>query len=176
MKFFKDPKNWKQEISSVFLTVGIVLFLLSFFVLGTPNALLLINCVMLLVPLILGSFWKMKLPAIIILLLSFAILWQEKTAYMPVRKVSPSGNVVFINPKGYNNCYKVRIGNQLFQTRASIFHNIYTSWKNDDCFVLDSSDVGIIEFRKENDCWVTSPNELSEEVFPEGEVVAHESK
>ena len=37
MKFFKDSKNWKQEISGIGLTAGFMLFLLSFLVLGKPN-------------------------------------------------------------------------------------------------------------------------------------------
>ena len=74
MKFFRDPKNWKQEISEIALSAGAAMFLLSFLVLGTPVAWLLANCILLLLPLIFGSWLKMKLPALILLLISGAVI------------------------------------------------------------------------------------------------------
>ena len=38
MKFFEDPKKWRSELAAIGLAAGSVLFFLSFFVLGKPNA------------------------------------------------------------------------------------------------------------------------------------------
>ena len=70
MKLFKDSKNWKQEISEIGLTAGFMLFLFSFLVLGNPNIWLLLSCIPLLIPLIFGSWWKMKLPAFLLIVIS----------------------------------------------------------------------------------------------------------
>ena len=74
MKFFREPKNWKQEISEIALTAGTAMFLLSFLVLGSPVVWLLTNCILLLLPLMFGSWLKMKLPALILLLISGAVI------------------------------------------------------------------------------------------------------
>ncbi len=42
MKFFKDPKNWRNELAAIGLSVGTVMFLLSFLVLGVPTVWLLV--------------------------------------------------------------------------------------------------------------------------------------
>ena len=162
MKFFKDPKNWKQEISGIGLTAGFMLFLLSLLVLGIPNIWLLFSCIPLLVPLIFGSWWKMKLPALLLIVISAGIIgstiyWQRR----PIGLNSPNDkSTAFLYRRGNNNCYTVKIDEQIFYTKASIYHNTKLEWQENDCFILKSSDVGNIEFRKENGVWKASPESL----------------
>ena len=48
--------------------------------------------------------------------------------------------------------------NILYQ--ASIYHNTKGEWQGNDRFTLKSSDVGDIEFRKENGVWKAAPESL----------------
>ena len=161
MKFFKDPANWKQEISEIGLTAGFILFLLSFLVLGNPSIWLLFSCVPLLIPLIFGSRWKMKLPALLIIILSGWIIFTWADQRKPVIETSNDGNNhAILVSQGNNNCYTVKIDGQVFYTHASIYHNAKSEWQGNDLFILKSSDVGDIEFRKENGVWKASPESL----------------
>jgi hypothetical protein len=162
MKLFKDPKNWKQEISGIGLTAGFMLFLLSFLVLGNPSIWLLFSCVPLLIPLIFGSRLKTKLPALLLILISAGIIgstiyWQRR----PISLNSPDDkSTAVLFRRGNNNCYTVKIDEQIFYTKASIYHNTKWEWQGNDCFIQKSSDVGDIEFRKENGVWKASPESL----------------
>ena len=162
MKLFKDPKNWKQEISGIGLTAGFMLFLLSFLVLGIPNIWLLFSCIPLLVPLIFGSWWKMKLPALLLIVISAGIIgstiyWQRR----PISLNSPDDkSTAVLFRRGNGNCYTVKIDEQIFYTKASIYHNTKWEWQGNDRFILKSSDVGDIEFRKENGVWKAAPESL----------------
>ena len=162
MKLFKDPKNWKQEISGIGLTAGFMLFLLSFLVLGNPNIWLLFSCIPLLIPLIFGSRLKMKLPALLLIVISAgiigsAIYWQRR----PISLNSPDDkSTAVLFRRGNGNCYTVKIDEQIFYTKASIYHNTKLEWQGNVCFILKSSDVGDIEFRKENGVWKASPESL----------------
>ena len=162
MKFFKDPKNWKQEISEIGLTAGFMLFLFSFLVMGNPSIWLLFSCIPLLVPLIFGSRLKMKLPALLLIVISAGIIgstiyWQRR----PIGLNSPNDkSTAFLYRRGNNNCYTVKIDEQIFYTKASIYHNTKLEWQGNVCFILKSSDVGDIEFRKENGIWKASPESL----------------
>ena len=162
MKLFKDPKNWKQEISGIGLTAGFMLFLLSFLVLGNPNIWLLFSCIPLLIPLIFGSWWKMKLPALLIMLIATAIIgsaiyWQRR----PISLNSPDDkSTAVLFRRGNGNCYTVKIDEQIFYTKVLIGRISTFDWKENDCFILKSSDVGDIEFRKENGVWKASPESL----------------
>ena len=162
MKFFKDPKNWKQEISEIGLTAGFMLFLFSFLVMGNPNIWLLFSCIPLLIPLIFGSRLKMKLPALLLIVISAGIIgstiyWQRR----PIGLNSPNDkSTAFLYRRGNNNCYTVKIDEQIFYTKASIYHNTKLEWQGNVCFILKSSDVGDIEFRKENGIWKASPESL----------------
>ena len=162
MKFFKDPANWQQEISKIGLTAGFMLFLLSFLVLGNPSIWLLFSCIPLLIPLIFGSWLKMKLPAFLLIVISAGIIgstiyWQRR----PIGLNSPNDkSTAFLYRRGNNNCYTVKIDGQVFYTHASIYHNAKSEWQGNDLFILKSSDVGDIEFRKENGVWKASPESL----------------
>ena len=162
MKFFKDPKNCKQEISEIGLTAGFMLFLFSFLVMGNPNIWLLFSCIPLLVPLIFGSWLKMKLPALLLIVISAGIIgstiyWQRR----PIGLNSPDDkSTAVLFRRGNNNCYTVKINEQIFYTKASIYHNTKLEWQGNDCFILKSSDVGDIEFRKENGVWKATPESL----------------
>ena len=162
MKFFKDPKNWKQEISEIGLTAGFMLFLFSFLVLGNPNIWLLFSCIPLLVPLIFGSRWKMMLPALLIMLIAAGII--GSTIYRqrrPINLNSPNGkNIAILYRRGNNNCYTVKIDEQIFYTKVLIGRISTFDWQENDCFILKSSDVGDIEFRKENGVWKATPESL----------------
>ena len=162
MKFFKDPANWQQEISKIGLTAGFMLFLLSFLVLWNLNIWLLFSCVPLLIPLIFGSRLKTKLPALLLILISAGIIgstiyWQRR----PISLNSPDDkSTAVLFRRGNNNCYTVKIDEQIFYTKASIYHNTKWEWQGNDCFILKSSDVGDIEFRIENGIWKASPESL----------------
>ena len=60
MKFFKDSKNWRNELAAIGLSIGIVLFFLSFLLLGDPTVWLLVACVPLLLPLLFGSWLNVQ--------------------------------------------------------------------------------------------------------------------
>ena len=162
MKLFKDPKNWKQEISGIGLTAGFMLFLLSLLVLGIPNIWLLFSCIPLLIPLIFGSWWKMKLPAFLLIVISAGIIgstiyWQRR----PIGLNSPNDqSTAFLYRRGNNNCYTVKIDEQIFYTKVLIGRISTFDWQGNDCFILKSSDVGDIEFRKENGVWKATPERL----------------
>ena len=162
MKFFKNPANWQQEISKIGLTAGFMLFLLSFLVLGNPSIWLLFSCVPLLISLIFGSRLKTKLPALLLILISAGIIgstiyWQRR----PISLNSPDDkSTAVLFRRGNNNCYTVKINEQIFYIKASIYHNVRCEWQGNDCFILKSSDVGDIEFRKENGVWKASPESL----------------
>ena len=88
MKFFKDPKNWRNELAAIGLSVGTVMFLLSFLVLGVPTVWLLVACVPLSLPLLSGSLLKMRLPALLILAISVWIIyyWQIRLTTVALDK------------------------------------------------------------------------------------------
>ena len=78
-----------------------------------------------------------------------------------ITEVSPDGKITAVlSPKGNNKCFTVEIAGQTFYTKASIYHNTKGEWQGNDCFILKSSDVGDIEFRKENSIWKASPESL----------------
>ncbi len=162
MKFFKAPANWQQEISGIGLTAGFMLFLLSFLVLGNPSIWLLFSCVPLLIPLIFGSWLKMKLPAFLLIVISAGIIgstiyWQRR----PIGLNSPNDkSTAFLYRRGNNNCYTVKIDGQFFYTKVLIGRISTFDWQGNDLFILKSSDVGDIEFRKENGIWKASPESL----------------
>lgn len=160
-KFFKDPKNWRGELAAIGMTAGAVLFFFSFFVLGDPNVWLLVSCLPLLLPIFFGPWLKMKLPALILVAVAGLFLHHAIITRKPVIDVSPDGSTTVICfPRGNNGCWIVRIGDQRFDTNASIYQNARIVWKDENRFILDSSDVGPIEFRKENGRWSTSPEHL----------------
>ena len=140
MKLFKDPKNWKQEISGIGLTAGFMLFLLSFLVLGNPNIWLLFSCIPVLVPLIFGSWLKMKLPAFLLIVISAgiigsAIYWQRR----PIGLNSPNDqSTAFLYRRGNNNCYTVKIDGQFFYSRGDTCcrNNRRVSLSADYCIVV----------------------------------------
>ena len=162
MKLFKDPKNWKQEISGIGLTAGFMLCLLSFLVLGNPNIWLLFSCIPLLIPLIFGSRLKMKLPALLLIVISAGIIgstiyWQRR----PIGLNSPNDkSTAFLYRRGNNNCYTLKIDGQFFYTKVLIGRISTFDWQGNDLFILKSSDVGNIEFRKENGVWKATPESL----------------
>ena len=156
MKFFKDPKNWRSELAAIGLAAGSVLFFLSFFVLGNPNVWLLVSCIPLLLPLFFGSWLKMKLPALLFLVLAGGI----SCRFDPIKVTSPDGKTVAIlDVRGNNNCYTVKLDKQVFHTGASIYQKARGVWKNNDLFVLESSDIGPTEFRRESGVWKASPED-----------------
>ena len=160
MKFFKDPKKWRSELAAIGLAAGSVLFFLSFFVLGNPNVWLLVSCIPLLMPLFFGSWLKMKLPALLFLVLAGWISFREITRFDPIKVISPDGKTVAIlYVRGNNNCYTVMLDKQVFYTGASIYQKARGVWKNNDLFELESSDIGPTEFRRENGVWKASPEE-----------------
>ena len=78
-----------------------------------------------------------------------------------ITEVSPGRkNTAILSRRGNNKCFTVKIEGQIFYTRASIYHNTKVEWKGDELFILKSSDVGDIEFRKENGVWKASPESL----------------
>ena len=161
MKFFKDPKNWRSELAAIGLAAGSVLFFLSFFVLGNPNVWLLVSCIPLLLPLFFGSWLKMKLPALLLLVLTGWISCREITRFDPIKVISPDGKTVAIlDVRGNNNCYTVKLDKQVFYTGASIYQNARGVWKNNTLFVLESSDIGPTEFRRESGVWKASPEDF----------------
>ena len=160
MKFFKDPKKWRSELAAIGLAAGSVLFFLSFFVLGNPNAWLLGSCIPLLLPLFFGSWLKMKLPALLFLALAGWISCREITRFDPIKVTSPDGKTVAIlYVRENNNCYTVKLDKQVFYTGASIYQKARGVWKNNDLFVLESSDIGPTEFRLESGVWKASPED-----------------
>ncbi len=160
MKFFKDSKNWRNELAVIGLSIGIVLFFLSFLLLGDPTVWLLVACVPLLLPLLCGSWLRMKLPALGVLSISIWIIALETTRFHPIKVVSPDGQTVAIlHVKGNNNCYTVIIGEQTFYTGASIYQKAHGVWNGNDLFVLESSDIGPTAFRRENGVWRATPEE-----------------
>ena len=162
MKFFKAPANWQQEISGIGLTAGFMLFLLSLLVLGIPNIWLLFSCIPLLVPLIFGSWLKMKLPAFLLIVISAGIIgstiyWQRR----PIGLNSPNDkSTAILYRRGNNNCSTVKIDGQFFYTKVLIGRISTFDWQGNDLFILKSSDVGDIEFRIENGIWKASPESL----------------
>ena len=78
MKFFKDPKNWRNELAAIGLSAGMAMFFLSFLMLGDPTVWLLVSCVPLLLPLLFGSWLRMKVPALLIMAISAWMIycWQ----------------------------------------------------------------------------------------------------
>ena len=178
MHFFKVSKKWKSELSLVGLSAGLVMFFLSFFVLGDPTIWLLVSCIPLLLPLIFGSWLKMKIPACLLIFVAGVFLWHSIESIRPIKTVSPGGTVIYLLPgqKNNNYCYIVQIGTQIFHTDASIYHKIQCVWKCDDIFILDSSDVGPIEFHKENGIWTTSSEHLHKYPSPVPIICTNELK
>ena len=161
MKFFKDPKNWRNELSAIGLAAGSVLFFLSFFVLGDPNVWLLVSCIPLLLPLTFGPWLKMRLPALLILTVSVWISFSAITKVHPMMEISPDGKTVAIlEVRGNNNCYTVNLDKQVFYTGASIYQNARGVWKTNNLFILESSDIGPTEFRRESGVWKASPEDF----------------
>ena len=159
MKFFKDPKKWENELAAIGLAAGSVLFFLSFFVLGDPNILLLVSCIPLLLPLTFGPWLKMRLPALLILTVSVWISFSAITKVHPMMEISPDGKTVAILDVRGSNCYTVKLGQQVFHTGASIYRKARGEWKNDDLFILESSDIGPTEFRRGNGIWKAVPED-----------------
>ena len=78
-----------------------------------------------------------------------------------ITEVSPDGkNIAILSMKDNDKCFTVEIAGQTFYTKASIYHNTKGEWQGNDRFTLKSSDVGDIEFRKENGVWKASPESL----------------
>ena len=78
-----------------------------------------------------------------------------------ITEVSPDGkNIAILSMKDNDKCFTIEIAGQTFYTKASIYHNTKLEWQGNDCFILKSSDVGDIEFRKENGVWKASPESL----------------
>ena len=78
-----------------------------------------------------------------------------------ITEVSPDGkNIAILSMKDNDKCFTVEIAGQTFYTKASIYHNTKGEWQGNDLFILKSSDVGDIEFRKENGVWKASPESL----------------
>ena len=102
------------------------------------------------------------MPALLIMLIATAIIgsaiyWQQR----PIGLNSPNDkSTAVLYRRGNNNCYTVKIDEQIFYTKASIYHNTKLEWQGNDCFILKSSDVGDIEFRKGNGVWKASPESL----------------
>lgn len=160
MQFFKDPKNWRNELAAIGLSAGTVMFFLSFLVLGNPSVWLLVACVPLLLPLLFGSWLKMRVPALLFLSISIWIIVWETTRFNPIKVASPDGQTVAILlVTGNNNCHTVIIGEQTFYTDASIYQKARGVWNGNDLFVLESSDIGPTEFRRESGVWKASPEE-----------------
>jgi|GEM_PF-2440164 len=160
MKFFEDPKNWRSELAAIGLAAGAVMIFFSLFVLGNPNVWLLVSCIPLLLPLFFGSWLKMKLPALLLLVLAGWISFWEITRFDPIKVISPDGKMVAIlYVRGNNKCYTVMLDKQVFHTGASIYQNARGVWKNNNLFVLESSDIGPTEFRREDGVWKASPEE-----------------
>ena len=156
-KFFKDRKNWKNELAAVGLAAGTVMFFLSFFVLGDPTVWRLVSCIPLLLPLFFGPWLKMKLPALLLVVLAGLQLWHAIETRKSVISVSPGGTVVRRYPRGNRGCWIVMVDGQRFDTGASIYHKARVVWRNENCFILDSSDIGPTEFRRESGVWKASP-------------------
>ena len=92
--------------------------------------------------------------------LYLGLSWVDYDRYTKT-EVSPDGKITAVlSPKGNNKCFTVKIDGQIFYTRASIYHNTKVEWQNNEHFVLKSSDVGDIEFRKENGVWKASTESL----------------
>lgn len=92
--------------------------------------------------------------------LYLGLSWVDYDRYTKT-EVSPDGKITAVlSPKGNNKCFTVKIDGQIFYTRASIYHNTKVEWQNNEHFVLKSSDVGDIEFRKDNGVWKASPEDL----------------
>ena len=114
----------------------------------------------LLLPLLFGSWLRMKLPALIVLSISIWIIALETTRFNPIKVVSPDGQTAAIlHVKGNNNYYTVIIGEQTFYTGASIYQKAHGVWNGNDLFVLESSDIGPTAFRRENGVWRATPEE-----------------
>lgn len=78
-----------------------------------------------------------------------------------ITEVSPDGkNIAILSMKDNDKCFTVEIAGQKFYTKASIYHNTKGEWQGNDRFTLKSSDVGDIEFRKENGVWKAAPESL----------------
>ena len=160
MKFFEDPKKWRSELAAIGLTAGAVMIFFSLFALGDPNVWLLVSCIPLLLPLFFGSWLKMKLPALLFLAFAGWTIFWEITRFDPIKEISPDGKTVAIlYVHGNNNCYTVKLDKQVFYTGSSIYQKVRGVWKNNDLFVLESSDIGPTEFRREDGVWKASPEE-----------------
>ena len=75
---------------------------------------------------------------------------------------SPDGSnsISFLPPPKNDKCFVLKADGQIFYTKASIYHNTKWEWQGNDRFILKSSDVGDIEFRKENGVWKAAPESL----------------
>ena len=91
-----------------------------------------------------------------------------------ITEVSPGGkNTAILSRQDNNNCYTVKMDEQIFYTKASIYHNTKWEWQGNDCFILKSSDVGDIEFRIENGVWKASPESLLRKKQFEPDIKCH---
>ncbi len=79
-----------------------------------------------------------------------------KTEYSP----DGSNSISFLPPPENDKCFVLKADGQIFYTKASIYHNTKWEWQGNDRFILKSSDVGDIEFRKENGVWKAAPESL----------------
>ena len=95
------------------------------------------------------------------ILLLFLSLFLSGCLLPHTTEVSPDGkNTAILSRQDNHYCYTVKIDEQIFYTKASIYHNTKLEWQGNDCFILKSSDVGDIEFRKENGVWKATPERL----------------
>jgi len=155
MKLIQEQIKWRTLLSGIGLFIGIPIFFLSLFMYEDVFTRMLICCIPFLLPLLFGHGLKMRIPA---LLLIFGIIIFYNSRYVPIREKSPDGNsrILFLR-KGNNDCYTVVIDDQVFNTGASIYQSTRGEWRGNDVFILKSSDIGDIEFRKENGRWVVAP-------------------
>ena len=100
--------------------------------------------------------------ALLIMLIAAGII--GSTIYRqrrPINLNSPNGkNIAILYRRGNNNCYTVKIDEQIFYTKVLIGRISTFDWQGNDCFILKSSDVGDIDFRKENGVWKATPESL----------------
>lgn len=127
----------------------------------------------------LGHGWKGKLPGCLLGIFSlifsllfivcggFALYWMWSMETLPSRfpfeEISPDKQTTAILECDERKCFVVRLDEQVFHTWASIYQNAKWEWEGNDLFRLDSSDVGIFEFRRVENGWEGEPREMIRE-------------